>query len=657
MKSHFLCKIELMIVPLFSARIASATIHYNYFLELCSLIFLVAITICYWSRKKFPTSVFRIFGVCLLIVSINVGFGVFSCYALDNPQSFTIGWAEYILSFYYFMQVLTSYFLFVYILYTVGKSLRYAPLYNLTMIPSLVLAVLIFTNGAHHSFVYVTDEGTHYLINHGSTFFLLYVICGLNVFSTVVYTIAFRKTMSKKVMPILLTIIGLVSIAEIIQAIQSNYFVMGVSYTLSMMFAIITINDPDEKVDRISGAFNNDAFIDYINSQRIEKQLKYYVIFDIESFGMLNETFGHLYSSALLEAIRKFIHTINKKVLIFRTQSSKFVCICKTPEEQTQLYHALKARCTVPFFIKDRPLNVTIHLFWFHNDGAFRNSDGYNDFLNRAQGVLNFKDDNFVQLDKAFINRVNRDRRIREILKECLDSKKGLYMVYQPIFDIVSKKFNHFEALIRLSNDELGYIGPAEFIPIAESFGLASEIDYFVMNETCAFLKRHPEIENLEINVSCAEFFNNPSERFLAVVKKHGINPERICLEITETVAVKYPTKTKEFMDDLGKYGIKFAMDDFGSGYSNIARFISLPFSIAKLDKSLLGDENNVRIFFDSAIQLFKNLNIPIVVEGVETDSQLALSKEKQIDFIQGYYFSRPLKENDLIKFLAKHNA
>lgn len=646
-----------MIVPLFSARIASATIHYNYFLELCSLIFLVAITICYWSRKKFPTSVFRIFGVCLLIVSINVGFGVFSCYALDNPQSFTIGWAEYILSFYYFMQVLTSYFLFVYILYTVGKSLRYAPLYNLTMIPSLVLAVLIFTNGAHHSFVYVTDEGTHYLINHGSTFFLLYVICGLNVFSTVVYTIAFRKTMSKKVMPILLTIIGLVSIAEIIQAIQSNYFVMGVSYTLSMMFAIITINDPDEKVDRISGAFNNDAFIDYINSQRIEKQLKYYVIFDIESFGMLNETFGHLYSSALLEAIRKFIHTINKKVLIFRTQSSKFVCICKTPEEQTQLYHALKARCTVPFFIKDRPLNVTIHLFWFHNDGAFRNSDGYNDFLNRAQGVLNFKDDNFVQLDKAFINRVNRDRRIREILKECLDSKKGLYMVYQPIFDIVSKKFNHFEALIRLSNDELGYIGPAEFIPIAESFGLASEIDYFVMNETCAFLKRHPEIENLEINVSCAEFFNNPSERFLAVIKKHGINPERICLEITETVAVKYPTKTKEFMDDLGKYGIKFAMDDFGSGYSNIARFISLPFSIAKLDKSLLGDENNVRIFFDSAIQLFKNLNIPIVVEGVETDSQLALSKEKQIDFIQGYYFSRPLKENDLIKFLAKHNA
>ena len=655
---RFLCKIGLvMIVALLNAGITPATIHYNYFLELCSLIFLVAITICYWSRKKFPTSVFRIFGICLLIVTINVGFGVFSCYSLNHPEQISLGWAEYILSFYYFMQVLTSYFLFIYILYVCGKSLRYAPLYNLTMIPSVILTVLIFTNGAHHSFIFLTNEGGYYLLNHGTTFFLLYLICGLNVLSTVIYTIAFRKTMSKKVMPVLLTIIGLISIAEVIQFFQSNYFVMGVSYTLSMMFAIITINDPDEKVDRISGAFNNDAFIDYINSQRIEKQLKYYVVFDIESFGMLNETFGHLYSSALLEAIRKFIHTINKKVLVFRTQSSKFVCICKTPDEQLQLYHALKARCTVPFFIKDRPLNVTIHLFWFHNDGAFKNSDGYNDFLNRAQGVLNFKDENFVQLDKAFINRVNRDRRIKEILKECLDTRQGLYMVYQPIFDIEQKKFNHFEALIRLSNDELGYIGPGEFIPIAETFGLASEIDYFVMNETCAFLKRHSEIENLEINVSCAEFFNNPSERFLAVIKKHGINPERICLEITETVAVKYPTKTKEFMADLGKYGIKFAMDDFGSGYSNIARFISLPFSIAKLDKSLLGEETNVRIFLNSAIQLFNSLDIPIVIEGVETDSQLSLAKEKGVDFVQGYYFSRPLKENDLMKFLSKHNA
>jgi EAL domain-containing protein (putative c-di-GMP-specific phosphodiesterase class I) len=110
-------------------------------------------------------------------------------------------------------------------------------------------------------------------------------------------------------------------------------------------------------------------------------------------------------------------------------------------------------------------------------------------------------------------------------------------------------------------------------------------------------------------------------------------------------------------MSDLGQYGVKFAMDDFGSGYSNIARFITLPFSVAKLDKSLLGESQNVEIFFEAAINLFKNLNIPIVIEGVENEKQLNLSVKKKIDYIQGYYFSRPLKEDALIQFLTEKNA
>ena len=227
-------------------------------------------------------------------------------------------------------------------------------------------------------------------------------------------------------------------------------------------------------------------------------------------------------------------------------------------------------------------------------------------------------------------------------------------MVYQPIYDVKAKCFNHFEALIRLANEELGYVGPSEFIPIAENFGLANDIDYFVLNETCAFLQRNPQIESLEVNISCAEFFNNPSERFIKIINKYDIDPSRIILEITETIAVKYPSKTKEFMTDLSKYGVKFAMDDFGSGYSNIARFITLPFSVAKLDKSLLGKSQNVEIFFEAAISLFKNLGIPIVVEGVESDAQLEISIQKKIDYVQGYYFSRPLKEKELIEFLNR---
>ena len=638
---------------------SAAKLHYNYFLELCSLIILTAITIAYFSRKKFPVAIFKLFGVCLISITTNVALDILFCVLLDNSDVIPIIYAEIAAELFFFAQVFCSYLLFAYIFYSIRKSLRYSPIYLLTIIPSAICAILLFTNYFHHwcfSFVYNDASGVYDFVQ-GPAFVSLFILAFLNFFSTIIYTIAFRKTLKKQLLFVLVCVIGIVIIAAIIQTIQPKYLLSGVAFTLSAIFVTITVNDPDEKVDRISKAFNNDAFIDYINNQRMEKQRKYYIVFDIESFGMFNEKFGVVYSNELVFMIRKYIESVNKKTYIFKTQSARFVLLLKTKEEQMKMLEDLKYRFSMPFHINDRSINVTIHLFYFVNDDTFKNSDSYNDFINKALLTINFKDTNYVELDNTFIERVNRDRRIREILERCLKSKKGLYMVYQPIYDINKKCFNHFEALIRLDNDELGYVGPAEFIPIAENYGLANEIDYFVLNETCAFLQRNPQVESLEINISCAEFFNNPSERFIKTINKYDIDPRKLCLEITETVAVKYPEKTQEFMDDLGQHGIQFAMDDFGSGYSNMARFITLPFSIAKLDKSLLDESKNVEIFLDAAVSIFKNLNIPIVIEGVETEKQLKLAKDKRLDYIQGFYFSKPLKEEDLREFLIKNKG
>lgn len=635
-------------------------LHVNYYLEVCSLIFLVAITIAYFTRKKFPVATAKLFGVGLICLVINLSLDIIFCILLDHSDVVPIGWVEAVAELFFFMQILDSYLLFAYVFYAIGKSLRYSsPRYLLTIIPSALGAILFFTNCIHHwcfSFVLNAESGV-YDFQPGPAFISLYIIdIGLNFLATIIYTVAFRKILPKQLLRVLLIVMVIIICASVIQTIQPQYLVSGVAFTLCVMFAVVSICDPDIKVDRISRAFNNEAFIDYINGQRFEKQRRYYIIFDIENFGMFNEKFGVVAGDELLSTIRKFIEGVNKKTYIFKTQSSRFVLLLKTKEEQYEMLLAIKERFAKPFNIKENIVNITLCLFYFMNENSFKNSDMYNDFLNRTLSTINFKDSNYVELDQTFLERINRDRRIKEILEECLRTKTGLYMVYQPIYDTKKKRFNHFEALIRLANEELGYIGPAEFIPIAENFGLANEIDFFVLNETCAFLQRNPQIESLEINISCAEFFNNPSERFIKTINQYAIDSSKLCLEITETIAVKYPEKTKEFMSDLGQHGIQFAMDDFGSGYSNIARFITLPFSVAKLDKSLLSNSQNIEIFFDAAISLFKNLHIPIVIEGVETEAQLKLAKEKEIEYIQGFYFSKPLKEEDLRVFLTKNN-
>lgn len=637
----------------------SPTMHCNYFLEVCSLIFMVAITVAYFTRKKYPVATSRLFGVGLILLDANISLDILFCVLLDNSNVIPIGWVELVAELFFVTQFVLSYSLYAYVLYSIGKSIKYSPIYLLTIIPSAVGAVLFFTNSIHHwNFSFVFNEATQlYDFVPGPTFLSLYIInwfCNYAV--TISYTVAFRKVLPKELLRVLMSVMVIVLSAAVIQTIQPQYLMSGVAYTLSAMFAVVSICDPDIKVDRISLAFNDTAFIDYLNTQRFEKQRKYYVIFDIESFGLFSEKFGTTSANELLGTIRKFIESINKKTYIFRVQSYRFVLLFKNREEQMQMVDAINERFARPFNIKGHVVDITLDILYFVNDSVFTNSDRYNDFIIRTLSIINFKDTKCIELDNAFLAQISRDRRIKEILEECLKAKDGLYMVYHPIYDIKKKCFNHFEALIRLANDEFGYVGPSEFIPIAETFGLANDIDYFVLNETCAFLERNPQIESLEINISCAEFFNNPSERFMKIINKYSINPSRIILEITETVAVKYPEKTKEFMADLGQYGIKFAMDDFGSGYSNIARFITLPFSVAKLDKSLLEESQNIAIFFDAAINLFKNLNIPIVIEGVETEKQLNLSINKKVDYIQGYYFSKPLKEEDLLAFLSSHN-
>lgn len=632
--------------------------HYNYYFEVCSLVFLVAIFIAYSTRKKFPVPVFKLFGLICFTVILNVSLDISACLALDYSNIVSYQVVELFNKFYYFTQILISYLLFAYVYFSLGSTLKFRRTYLFASIPSIIMAVIILTNSAHHwIFELVYDENGFLYLNRGVAWFTLFIIAGLNVFSAVVYTLVYRRVMPKKLRFVLLCVIGLTTIATIIQTFIPYHLIAGIAYTLSIVFAIITVNDPDAKVDRISNAFNNDALVEYINNQRIERQRKHYIVVDLESFGMFNKVFGLVASNEMLDTIRRFIESVNRKAYVFKVRSARFVILVRNSTEQVEMVKLIKERFSQPFVIDSYTVKMTIKLFYFVNENTFNNSDSYNDFMRRAEEVINFKDSNYVELDKAFMDRVDRDRKIKEILERNLKNKTGFYMVYQPIYDVNKKQFNHFEALLRLDNNELGYVGPGEFVPIAENTGLASEIDYFVLNETCAFLKRNPQVDILEVNISCAEFFNNPSERFIQTIKKHGVDPKRICLEITETVAVKYPAKTKEFMADLSKYGIQFAMDDFGSGYSNISRFITLPFSLVKLDKTLLETTENMAIFFDSAVHLFKNLNIPIVIEGVETEEQLTLTKTKGIEYVQGYFFSKPLTEDNLLDFLNEQKS
>ena len=230
-------------------------------------------------------------------------------------------------------------------------------------------------------------------------------------------------------------------------------------------------------------------------------------------------------------------------------------------------------------------------------------------------------------------------------------------MHYQPIYEINKHKFNHSEALIRFTDPDLGRITPTEFIPIAESCGLAQKIDRYVLKTTCEFLKKHPKIDFLDINISGAEFTTNPSKEFTQIVKSYGVDPKKLVIEVTETATIAYPDKLERFMKDMIKEGFSFAIDDFGTGYSNISRILQKSFSIIKFDKTFLATNETAEKILESMTSLLKNLKISIVIEGVETKEQYEHMKDLGIEYIQGYYFSKPLTEQAYIRFMSKKES
>lgn len=234
---------------------------------------------------------------------------------------------------------------------------------------------------------------------------------------------------------------------------------------------------------------------------------------------------------------------------------------------------------------------------------------------------------------------------------------------YQPIYSIDSGKYNSAEALLRLNDDMYGYISPEIFIPAAEENGMIHKIGKFVLEEVCRFITgekfKNLGLEYVEVNLSVIQCMSSElSEDVRAVMERYGVSNEQINLEITETAAAYAQTTMMDNINSLTDYGIAFSLDDFGTGYSNMKRIASMPFAIVKLDKTFadIDTDDKMMKVVKNTISMVKDMNMKIVVEGVETEESLREFSNLGVDYIQGYYFSRPLPQDKFISEVKRVN-
>ena len=239
---------------------------------------------------------------------------------------------------------------------------------------------------------------------------------------------------------------------------------------------------------------------------------------------------------------------------------------------------------------------------------------------------------------------------------------KLFQIFYQPIYSINDKKYTSAEALIRLIDPEYGFISPGVFIPAAEKSGKILQIGEYVLEEVCKFISsdyfKNSGIKYIEVNLSVIQCMSDGiSESMLNILKKYNVEPSFINLEITESFMEISIEKMQKNLNKITSSGIELSLDDYGTGYSNIERVSKLPISVIKFDKAFAEAINNKKmekIIIDT-ISMFKHVDYKIVVEGVETKEMADTYIKYGCDFIQGFYFSKPLPLDEFKKFIDDH--
>ena len=423
--------------------------------------------------------------------------------------------------------------------------------------------------------------------------------------------------------------------------------------------------------DGLTGCLNKSTFIESVDAwlgSGVEVKRASILFIDLDDFKKINDVLSHEIGDQVLNYVGKILaELLPPDAFIGRFGGDEFV-IFKSSVEDMEEVHKLVYGILSLFQDKLEIDKLKVHLTCSIGIAMYP-EDGEDSAMllkNADTAMYKVKENgknSYSFYTKAMSQTLDRKLLVEEALREAI-VKNSFYLQYQPIVELQSNQTVGCEALIRLYDSELGFISPGEFIPIAEETDLIIEAGDWVLEnalKTLSYLNsRGYDQFTMNINVSSIQIKEEDFlDKLIAVIKKTGVLPGCIKLEVTESVLMEDIEKSIELFNHVKAMGIKIALDDFGTGYSSLNYLRSIPLDVLKIDKSFVDEITTSRVLseiVDSIINMAHALNISVVAEGVENEMQLEVLKKKGCDFIQGYYFSKPLSEKEFEIRLKKEN-
>ena len=423
--------------------------------------------------------------------------------------------------------------------------------------------------------------------------------------------------------------------------------------------------------DALTGLTNRFLFLEIVK-KTIEsakrKDSKFSILFlDLDRFKDINDTYGHYVGDVLLKSIADRLKMcVRAEDTVCRLAGDEFAILLNNVDEENLIAIVEKIIYSTQQSIEshNNVFNITlsIGISCYPRDGLdvdilMSNADtAMYKAKELGRDTYQFYD---KKMSECALNRVILEKNLKIALQE-----NQFEAFYQPQIDSSTGKIIGAEALIRWNSPELGFVSPADFIPIAEQTRLIIKIDLWMMRETMNqlmdFQKNGIDIKKLSLNISAKQLESKEMISDLKnILKETNFDASRLELEITEREMMTNPEATILILNEIKKLGISIAIDDFGTGHSSLAYIKRLPIDKLKIDKSFIDelpyDKEDVAIV-RSVISIAKNLQIDIIAEGVETHKQRDFLLDESCTKVQGYLYSKPLNAYDYKEFLLKNN-
>lgn len=635
-------------------------------INMCALILLICLALCTCRRNKLWAAADKIFFILILTCIMCTLADIVDVVTNQNGRAYS-NVTLYVSSYVYFL--LRNMTPLIYICYIITLSGRWYLLWRkrwflpLLIIPAVLTVCVIASNPWNGGvFYYDTDKIYH----RGHLLPALYVTAAFYMVFSVIYVFRYKNVIEKEKRYAIYSFLPLSLGAVIIQVIVPELVVEMFATAICMMLIMFTLQKQEELFEGTTGLWNREIFITNIIKAYNRGGDFTVISINIANLKTINQSIGYMQVDQLLIELAQYMKKYRMEADgLYAMRNGKFNLVLsgkRAAEKGEKLAERLNHKFKEPWLHQGLELNLLAYIAVSNCPGDFEDKDELLRFTDSFHKYTAFSGEVFHAKELGKKGLLYKEEIEKIIERAWQENRFEVY--YQPIYSVRDKRFTSAEALLRLHDEEYGFIPPDTFIPVAEENTSILKIGQFVLEQVCAFIAennlKEKGIEYIELNLSAVQCVQSDlAEQVLNTVRNYGLCPSQINLEVTETAAVYSPEMMLKNMERLKKEGIRFSLDDYGSGYSNINYLLQFPFTLIKLDKGIIcGKNENYRnwIALKYSIEMLKEMGFGIVAEGVETKDITEDLAKQGCEYLQGYYFSKPVPGSEFLAYIEKHN-